>query len=258
MDGKLLPDILYRVEAKPRLRCPRRPVESRLFPRSNSTREQDATLIASTRIGKRILAMSPEDSLRAEYERRSHLIAAAHPAIQDSPAAELVLAADQFLITPVGRIADAARAHAAGDEAAHRHRRLSLVHRLGPRHHDQPGRLDARTGRQVEAGYILRTFAHYVRDGLIPNLFPRRRKRRTLSHRRRHALVFPRPRSLSRRTLRTARRCGYCSRSCVDIVEHHMRGTRFGIGVDPADGLLRRGRKAISSPGWTPRWATGS
>ena len=28
------------------------------------------------------------------------------------------------------------------------------------------------TGRTLEAGYILRTFAHYVRDGLIPNLFP--------------------------------------------------------------------------------------
>ena len=28
------------------------------------------------------------------------------------------------------------------------------------------------TGRYREAGYILRTFAHYVRDGLIPNMFP--------------------------------------------------------------------------------------
>ena len=27
----------------------------------------------------------------------------------------------------------------------------------------------------------------------------------------------------------------------LDIVEHHMRGTRFGIGVDPDDGLLRQG-----------------
>ena len=26
-----------------------------------------------------------------------------------------------------------------------------------------------------------------------------------------------------------------------DIVDHHLRGTRFGIGVDPADGLLRQG-----------------
>jgi predicted glycogen debranching enzyme len=26
-----------------------------------------------------------------------------------------------------------------------------------------------------------------------------------------------------------------------DIIEHHVRGTSFGIGVDPADGLLRQG-----------------
>ena len=32
-----------------------------------------------------------------------------------------------------------------------------------------------------------------------------------------------------------------CCRCCVDIVEHHLQGTRFGIGVDPADGLLRQG-----------------
>ena len=29
----------------------------------------------------------------------------------------------------------------------------------------------------------------------------------------------------------------------VDIVEHHMHGTRFGIGVDPQDGLLRQGQQ---------------
>ena len=27
----------------------------------------------------------------------------------------------------------------------------------------------------------------------------------------------------------------------IDIVDHHLQGTRFGIGVDPADGLLRQG-----------------
>ena len=27
----------------------------------------------------------------------------------------------------------------------------------------------------------------------------------------------------------------------LDIVHHHLQGTRFGIGVDPADGLLRQG-----------------
>src|SRR5476651_2491508 len=29
----------------------------------------------------------------------------------------------------------------------------------------------------------------------------------------------------------------------MDIIEHHLRGTRFGIGVDPADGLLRQGQE---------------
>ena len=27
----------------------------------------------------------------------------------------------------------------------------------------------------------------------------------------------------------------------LDIVQHHIEGTRFGIGVDPADGLLCQG-----------------
>ena len=35
----------------------------------------------------------------------------------------------------------------------------------------------------------------------------------------------------------------------VDIVDHHVRGTRFGIGVDPADGLLRQGQ-----PGYQLTW----
>jgi predicted glycogen debranching enzyme len=34
-----------------------------------------------------------------------------------------------------------------------------------------------------------------------------------------------------------------------DIVQHHVAGTRFGIGVDPADGLLRQGAE-----GWALTW----
>ena len=97
------------------------------------------------------------------------------------------------------------------------------------------------TGRHGEAGYILRTFAHYVRDGLIPNMFPEGEQRRPVSHGRCDAVVLPRDRPLSRASRATAPRCGYCCRSCMDIIEHHLHGTRFGIGVDPADGLLRQG-----------------
>ena len=38
-----------------------------------------------------------------------------------------------------------------------------------------------------------------------------------------------------------------CCPSCVDIIDHHLRGTRFGIGVDPADGLLRQGAGGLSA-----------
>lgn len=30
------------------------------------------------------------------------------------------------------------------------------------------------------------------------------------------------------------------------IIDHHLRGTRFGIGVDPDDGLLRQVLPATS------------
>jgi predicted glycogen debranching enzyme len=35
----------------------------------------------------------------------------------------------------------------------------------------------------------------------------------------------------------------------ADIVDHHLHGTRFGIGVDPDDGLLRQG-----APGYQLTW----
>ena len=94
--------------------------------------------------GRRIDALTPAEALarRARAARAAARARRTRPRATGS-AAELVLAADQFIITPAGRVEDAARARAAGDEVAHGHRRLSLVHRLGPRHDDQPRRADA-------------------------------------------------------------------------------------------------------------------
>src|SRR6185437_3223822 len=36
---------------------------------------------------------------------------------------------------------------------------------------------------------------------------------------------------------------GFLLPSLVDIAEHHLRGTRFNIHVDPADGLLAQGEE---------------
>jgi predicted glycogen debranching enzyme len=98
------------------------------------------------------------------------------------------------------------------------------------------------TGRHVEAGYILRTFGHYVRDGLIPNLFPEG-EQEGLYHTADatlwffHAIDRYLDHTGDRATLRLL------LPTLIDIVEHHLRGTRFGIGVDPKDDLLRQGEE---------------
>ena len=75
-------------------------------------------------------------------------------------------------ITPAGRVEDAARAHAAGDEAR---TVIAGYHWFTDWGRDTMISLEGltlTTGRVNEARDILRTFAFYFRDGLIPNLFP--------------------------------------------------------------------------------------
>ena len=96
------------------------------------------------------------------------------------------------------------------------------------------------TGRYTEAGWILRTFAYYVRDGLIPNMFPEGKKE-GLYHTADATLWFfhALDRYLAitgdRETLRLI------LPKLINIIHHHLKGTRFGIGVDEKDGLLRQG-----------------
>jgi predicted glycogen debranching enzyme len=96
------------------------------------------------------------------------------------------------------------------------------------------------TGRHREAGYILRTFAHYVRDGLIPNMFPDGSSE-GLYHTSDASLWFFHAvhRYLRQRTDPST--LDAVLPRLREIVEWHIRGTHFGIGVDPADGLLVQG-----------------
>jgi predicted glycogen debranching enzyme len=200
------------------------------------------TLVASTEEWFAILALSPGDALAADLARRARLIAAALPSVQTAPAAELVLAADQFIITPAGRVEDAARARAAGDEVR---TVIAGYHWFTDWGRDTMISLEGltlTTGRHQEAAWILRTFGHYIRDGLIPNFFPDG-KREGLYHTADatlwffHALDRYLDATNDRATLRLL------LPKLIDIAEHHLRGTRFGIGVDPADGLLRQGEQ---------------
>src|SRR5262249_9720301 len=142
------------------------------------------TLLASTENWEVLGAMNPQDAITAESDRRERLLADGCRSLaraSNRPVEsvcdfekELLFAADQCIVAPAGRIRDAARARAAGDEVR------SVI--AGYPWFTDWGRdtmislegLTLTTGRTVEAGWILRTFAHSVRDGLIPNLFPER------------------------------------------------------------------------------------
>ncbi|HET7626215.1 MAG TPA: amylo-alpha-1,6-glucosidase, partial [Verrucomicrobiae bacterium] len=201
---------------------------------------KDATLIASTEIWSTMLALNSREAMDFYEQRRSRLIRMANRKARSSPAADLVIAADQFIINPVGRLQDSARAIAAGDEI-----RTVIA---GYYWFTDWGRdtmisfegLTLTTCRYVEAGWILRTFAHYIRDGLIPNLFPEG-ENAGLYHTADatlwffHALDRYMEATGDRDTLR------HILPKLVDVAEHHLRGTHFGIEVDPRDGLLRQG-----------------
>ncbi|MGE0082121.1 MAG: amylo-alpha-1,6-glucosidase [Thiohalomonadaceae bacterium] len=200
----------------------------------------DAAFVASTEPWHTVLALAPEEALGYERRRRERLVNMADPRVRDTPVEELVLAADQFIITPAGRVQDAARAHAAGDEAC------TLI--AGYHWFTDWGRdtmislegLTLTTGRQMEAGWILRTFGHYMRDGLIPNMFPEGNDE-GLYHTADatlwffHAIDRYVTHTGDRRTLRAL------LPSLENSVAEHLRGTRFCIAVDPDDGLLKQG-----------------
>ncbi len=201
---------------------------------------RDATLVASTESWETVTALTPDAAISTETARRARLLEQAPEALRDGLAAELVIAADQFLVTPAARPEDATRAVALGTEAR---TVIAGYHWFTDWGRDTMISLEGLTlvtGREREAAFILRTFASYARDGLIPNMFPDG-ERLGLYHTADATLWFfhavGRYVSVTR-DLDTLRILLPVLR---DIIEHHVRGTRFGIGVDPCDGLLRQG-----------------
>ena len=199
-----------------------------------------ATLIAATEPWHTIEALHPDEARRFETERRRRLVAMAPPAAREGLAAELVLAADSFIITPVGRVADIVRAHAEGDEMR---TVIAGYHWFTDWGRDAMISLEGltlATGRVAEGKWILRAFAHYVRDGLIPNMFPEG-DREGLYHTADATLWFFH--ALARYVEYTGDRAtlNLILPKLQDIVRYHLEGTRFGIKADPRDGLLSQG-----------------
>jgi predicted glycogen debranching enzyme len=202
--------------------------------------KENATLVASTEPWQTMLALNPAEALGFYHDRHALLVKRAHPAARTGMAAELVLAADQFIIRPAGRIQDAARAHAAGDEVR---TVIAGYHWFTDWGRDTMISLEGltlTTNRVQEAGWILRTFAHYTRDGLIPNLFPEG-ENQGLYHTADATLWFFHALDRYLQVTDDYDTLRLVLPKLIDIMEHHFRGTRFGIRMDPEDGLLTQG-----------------
>ena len=145
-------------------------------------------------------------------------------------AKQLVRAADQFIVLPGSRMDESATAQAHGSELRSIY---AGYHWFGDWGRDTMISLEGLTlctRRYREAAAILRTFASYVRDGLLPNLFPEG-ERQALYHTVDATLWFFH--SIARYVETTSDRSVLedLFPTLQSIVRHHNDGTRYGINI---------------------------
>jgi predicted glycogen debranching enzyme len=190
--------------------------------------DEEVTLTASAQPG---VAEPARSALRREAARRRQLLRAVP---DDAPAwiRQLTLAADQFIVARAEvAAAGAGTTVIAGYPWFGEWGRDTMI--------ALPG-LTLATGRAADAAAILRTFAAHVSEGMLPNRFPEGGEPAQYNtvdatlwyfHAIDAYLQATADRTLLRDLYPTLR----------DIIDWHQRGTRYGIRVDPADGLLRAG-----------------
>jgi predicted glycogen debranching enzyme len=238
-DSRFMTEVMYPVEES-RGYVSRGRLWSPGFVRGTLDGDAMITLVASTEDAETAAAVPPQEVAECERERRRRLARVAAPGPDDVIGTELVLAADQFIITPRGRLRDTTRAKAVGDEIR---TVIAGYHWFTDWGRDTMISLEGLTlvtGRHREAGFILRTFAQYVRDGLIPNMFPDG-SNEGLYHTADATLWFFHAVHRYIRATGDDEILFHLLPVMKEIVDRHIAGTRFGIGMDPGDSLLRQG-----------------
>ncbi len=186
--------------------------------------------------------MPVTDALAAEYLRQNELMSRfgrtkpAAPGVDFPQIERLALAADQFVVErrdqagrPLGKTI------IAGYPWFSDWGRDTMI--------ALPG-LTIATGRPDIAASVLRTFAKFVSQGMLPNRFP-------------DAGDAPEYNTVDaslwffvavHEYLRASGDNVFAAEiypTLRDMLGWHIRGTRFGIGMDPADGLLRAGEAGV-------------
>lgn len=202
---------------------------------------EKTTFIASTESWNVLSAMSTEEALIAERQRKKGLFKVSKPLCYSPTASKLILAADQFIMSPISREADMVRLKAMGEEVC------SII--AGYPWFTDWGRdtmislegLTLVTGRSNIAHAILRTFAYYIKDGLIPNMFPDGESE-GLYHTADATLWFFHAVDRYLAYTQDEDFLEYILPKFQQIIDQHIKGTRFGIKMDE-DGLLIQGQE---------------
>ena len=185
------------------------------------------------------LQFAPAELLEAERRRMDSLLAAA-PALEgDDFAQQLAMAADQFVVLPGSRLDERVMAQAEGSDLRTIY---AGYHWFGDWGRDTMISLEGLTlctGRHLEAAAILRTFSHYVKDGLLPNLFPEG-ARQALYHTVDATLWYFHAIDRYLRIVDDRHLLADLFPVLQSIVEHYVAGTHFGIRAD-TDGLITAG-----------------
>ncbi len=185
------------------------------------------------------------DSALADIrERQQNLLRIAGAQISHPVVQQLTLAADQFIVE---------RQAVAGEASLSSGTEQAKTVIAGYHWFNDWGRdtmialrgLTLATGRPEDAVSILRNFARYIQDGLLPNNFPDR------------SGVIPGYNTADATLWYVIALYSYVKSTgdnalvdellpgLADIVAWHIRGTRYHIGVDPKDGLLHTGEPGV-------------
>ena len=144
---------------------------------------------------------------------------------------QLVLAADQFIVSRPLKEEPEARTVVAGYHWFCDWGRDTMI--------ALPG-LTLETGRAEDARKILRTFARFVDRGMLPNVFPEHGEAPAYNTVDAALWYFEAVRQYHAAT-RDTELLDELFSLLAEMVDWHVRGTRYNISVDPADGLLYAG-----------------
>lgn len=205
--------------------------------------KERVTFVASTEDWNAIYALTPQDAWITENLRKKSLLKTSGACCKTPFTAKLILAADQFLITPNTRFDDMIRLKALGEE-------IRTVIAGYPWFTDW-GRdtmisfegLTLTTGRFRDAYSILHTFAHYIQEGLIPNMFPDGENKGVYNTADATLWFFH---AIDRYISITGDEdiLEFLLPRLESIIHYHINGTRFGIVMD-SDGLLIQGHPGV-------------